>query len=90
MYLCLIKANLYFLSSDKKKLSNGEEYKNGDYVWVEVSPVKWIPNYKTNTPQRISRIVEFLVNLNPSGPNGNYLMLDGEGNPMYADVLAIS
>lgn len=23
-------------------LSNGVEYRNGDYVWVEVSPVKWL------------------------------------------------
>lgn len=24
------------------QLSNGEKYQNGDYVWVEVSPVKWL------------------------------------------------
>ena len=29
------------------KLSNGEEYRNGDYVWVEVSPVKWLIDDKT-------------------------------------------
>ena len=58
---------------------------------IKVS-VQQLDNYvpTDNTPQRISRIVEFLVNLNPSSSNGNYLMLDGEGNPMYADVLAIS
>ena len=39
-----IKAN-----SDAKrfKLSNGVEYRNGDYVWVEVSPVKWLIDDRT-------------------------------------------
>lgn len=31
------------------KLSNGEYYHNGDYVWVEVSPVKWLIDDKTQT-----------------------------------------
>ncbi len=34
-----VKANPFYGSF---KLSNGEEYKDGDYVWVEVSKVKWI------------------------------------------------
>ena len=29
------------------KLSNGERYEKGDYVWVEVSPVKWLIDDKT-------------------------------------------
>ena len=28
------------------QLSNGEKYKDGDYVWVEVSPVKWLVDKK--------------------------------------------
>ena len=28
-------------------LSNGERYEKGDYVWVEVSPVKWLIDDKT-------------------------------------------
>ena len=36
-----IKANSDF-GDNKFKLSNGVEYRNGDYVWVEVSPVKWL------------------------------------------------
>ena len=36
-----IKANSDF-GGGKFKLSNGVEYRNGDYVWVEVSPVKWL------------------------------------------------
>ena len=36
-----IKANSDF-GGNKFKLSNGVEYRNGDYVWVEVSPVKWL------------------------------------------------
>lgn len=36
-----IRANSDF-GRDKFKLSNGIEYRDGDYVWVEVSPVKWL------------------------------------------------
>lgn len=41
-----IKANSNF-AGNKFKLSNGVEYRNGDYVWVEVSPVKWLIDDKT-------------------------------------------
>ena len=41
-----IKANSDF-GSTKFKLSNGVEYRNGDYVWVEVSPVKWLIDDRT-------------------------------------------
>ena len=41
-----IKANSYFCGN-KFKLSNGVEYRNGDYVWVEVSPVKWLIDDRT-------------------------------------------
>ncbi len=34
--------------SNTTKLSNGVEYSNGDYVWVEVSPVDWILNKKND------------------------------------------
>ncbi len=37
-----IKANSYCYNGDKFMLSNGACYKDGDYVWVEVSPVKWL------------------------------------------------
>ena len=36
-----VKANSYF-KGKRFKLSNGVEYRDGDYVWVEVSPVKWL------------------------------------------------
>ena len=39
-YIC-IKANAGF-GGNKFKLSNGVVYRNGDYVWVEVAPVKWL------------------------------------------------
>ena len=42
-YIC-IKATLSFSSY---MLSNGVEYRSGDYVWVEVSPVKWLIDDKT-------------------------------------------
>lgn len=41
-----IKANSVF-SGNKFKLSNGVEYRDGDYVWVEVSPVKWLIDDRT-------------------------------------------
>ena len=43
-----IKANSDF-DGRKLKLSNGVEYRDGDYVWVEVSPVKWLIDDKTKT-----------------------------------------
>lgn len=36
-----VKANSYY-DGNKFTLSNGEEYKDGDYVWVEVQPIKWL------------------------------------------------
>ena len=34
--------------NEEYELSNGEKYKNGDYVWVEVKPIKWIIDKKNN------------------------------------------
>ena len=42
-----IKANFYF-DGYKFMLSNGAYYKDGDYVWVEVSPVKWLIDDENN------------------------------------------
>lgn len=41
-----IRANSDF-DGNKFKLSNGVEYRDGDYVWVEVSPVKWLIDDRT-------------------------------------------
>ena len=41
-----IRANSDF-GGNKFKLSNGVEYRDGDYVWVEVSPVKWLIDDRT-------------------------------------------
>ena len=41
-----IKANSNF-GGNKFKLSNGVEYRDGDFVWVEVSPVKWLIDDRT-------------------------------------------
>ena len=41
-----IKANSDFCGN-KFMLSNGVEYRDGDYVWVEVSPVKWLIDDRT-------------------------------------------
>lgn len=30
------------------KLSNGITYNNGDYVWIEISPIKWLVDEKQN------------------------------------------
>ena len=33
-----VQANMF----DKCQLSNGKRYKDGDFVWVEVSPIVWL------------------------------------------------
>ena len=40
-----VKANSHFPVCE---LSNGERYKNGDYVWVEVQPIKWLIDEKSD------------------------------------------
>lgn len=40
-----VKANSDF-EGGEFKLSNGEEYVDNDYVWVEVSPVRWLVDRK--------------------------------------------
>ncbi len=42
-----VKANA---SYDEKNfiLSNGVRYQNGDYIWVEVEPIKWLVDSKNN------------------------------------------
>ena len=43
-----VKANSDY--GDKKfKLSNGKSYRNGNYVWIEVSPVIWLIDDRTKT-----------------------------------------
>lgn len=42
-----IKANFGFVGY-KFMLSNGACYRNGDYVWVEVAPVKWLIDDENN------------------------------------------
>ena len=41
-----VKANLYYNGGDFT-LSNGERYRDGDDVWVEVLPVKWLVDEKS-------------------------------------------
>lgn len=38
-----VEMNSYF---NDYQLSNGEIYKNKDYIWIEVSPVKWLVDLK--------------------------------------------
>ena len=42
-----VRANFDTPVASDYLLSNGVEYENGDYVWVEVSPVKWLIDDKT-------------------------------------------
>ena len=42
-----VKANSDFDGSEFT-LSNGERYKDGDYVWVEVQPIKWLIDEKSD------------------------------------------
>ena len=41
-----VKANSSY-NKHEFRLSTGEYYRDGDYVWVEVSPVKWLIDDKT-------------------------------------------
>ena len=41
-----VKANSYY-DGNNFTLSNGEQYKDGDNVWVEVLPVKWLVDEKS-------------------------------------------
>lgn len=43
-----IRANFKY-KGIKFKLSNGACYRDGDYVWVEVSPIKWLIDEQTHT-----------------------------------------
>ena len=36
-----------YVDTDSCKLSNGESYQNGDEVWVEVAPIKWLVDEKS-------------------------------------------
>ena len=63
------------------QLSNGVEYKNGDYVWVEVSPVKWLVDDKTGILISKKGLVSGIMFLGPDkGYNprydGNFNMTD--------------
>ena len=42
-----VNANSYY-NGNYFTLSNGEKYKDGDSVWLEVSPVKWIVDEKSH------------------------------------------
>lgn len=44
-YIRIIANSCYY--GNKFKLSNGVEYRDWDYVWVEVSPVKWLIDDRT-------------------------------------------
>ena len=42
-----VKANFY-RNRNSYKLSNDKVYKNGSYVWIEVKPIKWLVDKKSN------------------------------------------
>lgn len=42
-----VKANTFY-DGAKVTLSNGEECQDGDYIWIEVQPIKWIIDEKKN------------------------------------------
>lgn len=41
------KKYIRIMAQQKCELTNGEKYEVGDYVWLEVSPVKWLTDEKT-------------------------------------------
>lgn len=42
-----VKANFY-RNRNSYKLSNDKVYKNGSYVWIEIKPIKWLIDKKSN------------------------------------------
>ena len=59
------------------KLSNGEQYKDGDYVWVEVSPVKWLIDDKTKTlVSKIGLLAGIRFHTNKKNYNGDFSTTD--------------
>ena len=42
-----VRANSCF-DGNEFVLSNGESYKDGDYVWIKVEPIKWLYDIKNN------------------------------------------
>lgn len=71
-----VKANSNY-GGKKFKLSNGKQYRNGDYVWVEVSPVKWLIDDKTKTlVSKIGLLAGIRFHTDQKKYNGDFLTTD--------------
>lgn len=67
-----VEAHTYYHSHKKdNKLSNGERYGDGDNVWVEVSPVKWLVDEKSSL-MITEKIIFAGVQFNYWSMKGNY------------------
>ena len=75
-----VKANSNCGSSSKRfTLSNGELYRNGNYVWVEVSPVKWLVDDRTQTLlSKVGLLAGIRFHTDREEYNGDFLTTDME------------
>ena len=71
-----VKANNDY-DSNSFKLSNGESYRNGNYVWVEVSPVKWLVDDRTQTLlSKVGLLAGIRFHTNMKNYNGDFSTTD--------------
>ncbi len=66
-----VKVNSYY-DGRKFTFSNGEKYKDGDFVWISVSPIKWLVDEKSNiaiTKNIIISGIQFNKRSNYTGDN---------------------
>ncbi len=66
-----VKVNSYFDGSEIT-FSNGEKYKDGDFIWISVSPIKWLVDEKNDlaiTKNIIVSGVQFNIESNYNGKN---------------------
>jgi len=79
-----VKENSYY---NKFILSNGETYKDGDYVWVSVEPVKWLVDEKTKLMITEEVIVAGVQFKNKRDYDGDYW---SRGGSRYCDYRSLS
>ncbi len=66
-----VKANSWYFRREIT-FSNGENYKEGDFVWIEVSPIKWLVDEESNiaiTKNIIISGIQFNNEKNYTGDN---------------------
>lgn len=85
-----VKANTCFNSSYHFTLSNRKKYRNGDYIWVEVQPIKWWINEKSDlavAEKVLFAGIEFNHNRNYDGNFNNTTLKKFMDNYLSKDII---